>query len=91
MWDRLFDRWEVDNSLRMECYDPVLECCQEISVISTGSLRYYQPKTLGKYTKIDEKNNRILYKHDSKETYVHYNDFGILEVRTYILLFRFIT
>merc|ERR1712223_624876 len=63
----------------MECYDPVLECCQEISVISTGSLRYYQPKTLGKYTKIEEKNNRILYKHDSKETYLHYNDFGILE------------
>ena len=50
-------------------------------VTSYGSLKYYQPKTLEKYTKFDEKNNRIVYKHNTKETYLHYNDFGILEVR----------
>ena len=50
-------------------------------VTSYGSLKYYQPKTLEKYTKFDKKNNRIVYKHNTKETYLHYNDFGILEVR----------
>ena len=68
----------------MECYDPLLECCEEVSVTSYGSLRYYQPNILGNYTKFNEKSNRIVYQHNSQEIYLHYNDFGILEVRIFI-------
>ena len=65
----------------MECFDPIQECCENVLLTSTGSLRFYHPALLGNYTKNGDKNDRYVYKHESEETYLHYNDFGILEVR----------
>ena len=82
VWDRLFERWDVDNTLRFECYYSYIECCESIQIVSTGSLRFYHPLILGNYTKIHEKNNRFVYQNVYKDMYLHYNDFGILEVFT---------
>ena len=89
MWDRLFDRWEVDKTLRLECYDATVDCCENVQISSTGSLRYYHKNALGNYTTFGEKNDRIVYKHVDEELYLHYNDFGILEVCMYFIFMYF--
>ena len=87
MWDRLFDRWDADNTLRLECFDPIeTTCCDEVQVTSTGSLRFYQSDSLGTYTKLEsDKNSRNVFKHVTQDIYLHYNDFGILEVSFIII------
>jgi hypothetical protein len=64
----------------MECFDSTVICCPKIKLTSTGSLRFYHTPILGEYSRIDDKNNRILYKHVEEDYYFHYNDWGLLEV-----------
>ena len=86
MWDRLFGRWEIDNNLRMECYDQVYdECCANIIISSSASLRFYQPESLGNYSEHSQKNNRIVYKHTTQDIFLYYNDFGILEGTSWMI------
>ena len=69
--------------MRLECYDPTVVCCPQLEIASTGSLRFYHPHALGKYSKVSEKNNRDVYKHIEQELFLHYNDFGIAEVNDF--------
>ena len=82
VWDNLFAEWKVDNTLRVECVeDPEIECCEYVQIRSTGALKYYHRNAMGNYTSQRQKNNRIVYKHEEQQLYLHYNDFGVLEVK----------
>ena len=61
--------------------DPEIECCEYVQIKSTGALRYYHRNAMGNYTSQRQKNNRIVYKHEDQQLFLHYNDFGVLEVK----------
>lgn len=77
-WNRRNESWDEDWSLRLECYDHTVDCCDKVAVQSSGSALFYHKDKLGTYDFFAGKNGRSLYKQKDGEHFLFFNDWGAL-------------
>jgi len=81
VWNKKESSWETDESLRVECFNPNLDCCDRVNLTSIGgAANFYHPNAMGLYAFWSAKNGRSVYKHVENNFYLYYNDWGNLQV-----------